>query len=76
LARDAFAEYYVPNLLEFKVFSEFGKDIPFPNNSAKKSQNIGSKNSAKASFPKYLTLLVILDDTLYTDLSFSRRYHS
>ena len=26
MARDAFAECYVPNLLEFRVFSEFGKD--------------------------------------------------
>ena len=52
MARDAFAEYYVPNWLEFKVISEFGKDIPVPNVSAKKSQNIGSKNSAKASFPQ------------------------
>ena len=61
-ARDAFAECYVPNLLEFRVFSEFGKDcaeIPVPNNSAKKSQNIDSKNSAKASFPSLTSFLTI-----------------
>jgi len=35
-------------------------DIPFPNVSAKKSQNIGSKNSAKASFPFYFNISIRL----------------
>ena len=33
------------------IQSAYTADIPVPNVSAKKRQNIGSKNSAKASFP-------------------------
>ena len=48
-------------LFKFSILitSAYTADNPVPNVSAKKSQNIGSKNSAKASFP-YVFMLIII----------------